>query len=625
MLSLQNVSAQQAKHYYQKEDRGAADRQPSKSETDASEAMWFGTGVDRLSLLPEIEVTDFQKILEGTTPTGESLSARKVDLETRRAATDFTFSAPKSVSIAALVQGDRRVVEAHDQAVRTVLTVMEDQYAQTRVRTEQGQIKVSTDNLLVGIFRHETSRSQDPQLHSHALVMNCTQLGNGQWRSLSNEQMVCHSKSLGQIYQSELAEQLHDCGYEIVPRENGQFELEGYAAPSDLFSTRRHQIEAHLAPIEAPTLKQREHAALTTRQSKVQVSTAVLKQRWDAQLTDLDLPIPEIPEPGDRSDLLTIVEEAVIVNDAEQANDRQSVENPTGQSDLPDWSDASEEEMVDAAEWGDRPDLLIIEEEAAMGNDEGRTIEQQSVENLAGQTNLLDWSDDLGEETVDIAGWGNLPISEIPEPGDRSDLLTVEEKAVMGNDELQMIDRQSVENSAGQASLINWLDVSKEETIDADEWGNLPDLEHEVKTDLETELSLESRLIVQDEDKLADEQENLQESNANFVMQLMQTTVRYHNAKLERGEFSIVDGTIEVVESPDYWVAYYPQGDGETPMLQVQDKATDTPIFEMLWRGEDWKAELIEPEAIAWLEQASRELVVEKRQEAQVQKPQMEL
>jgi conjugative relaxase-like TrwC/TraI family protein len=190
------VSAQQAKHYYQKEDRGSPDRQPSKSETDASEAMWFGTGADRLLLLPEIEVADFQKVLEGTTPAGESLSARKVDLETRRAATDFTFSAPKSVSIAALVQGDRRVVEAHDQAVRTVLTVMEDQYAQTRVRTEEGQVKVSTDNLLVGIFRHETSRSQDPQLHSHALVMNCTQLGNGQWRSLSNEQMVSGSNSL---------------------------------------------------------------------------------------------------------------------------------------------------------------------------------------------------------------------------------------------------------------------------------------------------------------------------------------------------------------------------------------------------------------------------------------------
>jgi hypothetical protein len=383
--------------------------------------------------------------------------------------------------------------------------------------------------------------------------------------------MVCYAKSLGQIYQSELAEQLHDCGYEIVQRENGQFELEGYAALSNLFSTRRHQIEAHLAPIEAPTLKQREHAALTTRQSKVQVPTAVLRQRWDAQLTELDLSIPEIPEPLDRPDLLAIIEETLIVNDEEQAIDR------------------------------------------------------QSVENLAGQADLLDWSEGLGEETVDVAEWRNLPIPESLEPGDRSDSPTVVEAAVSINDEEHANDRQSVENFTGQASLINWRDVSKEETIDAEEWGNLPDLEHEVETDLETELSLESRLLVQDEDKLADEQENLQESNASFVMQLMQTTVRYHNAKLEREEFSIVDGTIEVVESPDYWVAYYPQGDGETPMLQVQDKATNTPIFEMLWRGEDWKAELIEPEAIAWLEQASRELAMEQRKEAQIQRSQMEL
>jgi conjugative relaxase-like TrwC/TraI family protein len=636
------VSAQQAKHYYQKEDRGSPDRQPSKSETDASEAMWFGTGADRLSLLPEIEVADFQKVLEGTTPAGESLSARKVDLETRRAATDFTFSAPKSVSIAALVQGDRRVVEAHDRAVKTVLTVMESEYAQTRIRTEQGQVRVGTDNLLVGIFRHEMSRSQDPQLHSHALVMNCTQLGNGQWRSLSNEQMVCHSKSLGQIYQSELAEQLHDCGYEIVQRENGQFELEGYAALSETFSTRRHQIEAHLAPIEAPTLKQREHAALTTRQAKVQVSTAVLRQRWDSQLATLDLPIPEIPEPinhpdllaimeemvgsdeGDRSDLLPLIEEAVVVNDDEQAIDRQAVENFAGQADLLDWSDALEEETVDG-EPGDCSDLLTIMEEGVVVNDEAQTIDRQAVENLAGQVNLIDWFDALDEEMVDVAGWDNLPFPEIPEPDDRSDSVTIVEEVVIINDEIQTIERQSVKNFSEQAGLMNWRDASEEETIDAAEWSDFPELDHEVQTASEGESSIESISLVQLEDELDDGQENGQQISADLIRQLMQTTIRYYNRKLEQGEFSIVDGTIEVVESPDYWVAYYPQGDGETPMLQVQDKATNTPIFEMLWRGEDWKAELIEPEAIAWLEQASRELAMEQRKEAQIQRSQMEL
>ncbi|MBE9140785.1 relaxase domain-containing protein [Nodosilinea sp. LEGE 07088] len=59
-----------------------------------------------------------------------------VDPEKRRAATDFTFSAPKSVSIAALVQQDERVLEAHRQAVAKALLVLEERYAQTRISTE---------------------------------------------------------------------------------------------------------------------------------------------------------------------------------------------------------------------------------------------------------------------------------------------------------------------------------------------------------------------------------------------------------------------------------------------------------------------------------------------------------
>jgi conjugative relaxase-like TrwC/TraI family protein len=353
MLSLRNVSAQQAKHYYKREDRTSRDRSLAKSETTSLDSTWFGSGADRLSLSLEIEQTDFQKILEGTSPAGESLSARKINLETRRAATDFTFSAPKSVSIAALVQGDRRVVEAHDQAVKSVLTEMEEQFSQTRIRTEQGQIKVSTDNLLVGIFRHEKSREQDPQLHSHALVMNCTQLSNGQWRSLSNELIVHHSKFLGQVYQNELAHQLSECGYEIEQRNNGQFELKGYTELKETFSTRRRQIEEHLAPLESPTLKQREHAALTTRQAKVQIDAEVLSQRWEEKLDSLDESAPEIPEPGERTDLTRLVSQMAIAHCDERSNvfrsgaaEQYVVENFTGQTSLANLRNALREEAV---------------------------------------------------------------------------------------------------------------------------------------------------------------------------------------------------------------------------------------------------------------------------------------
>ena len=46
-------------------------------------------------------------------------------------------------------------------------------------------------------FRHETSREQDPQLHSHCVVINATQLEDGKWQSLSNEEVLNNQKLLG--------------------------------------------------------------------------------------------------------------------------------------------------------------------------------------------------------------------------------------------------------------------------------------------------------------------------------------------------------------------------------------------------------------------------------------------
>ena len=80
-----------------------------------------------------------QPAILGKLPDGQSLSGKVVDPEKRRAATDFTFSAPKSVSIAALVQQDGQVMESHHQAVVKALSVLEERYAQTRISTSEGR------------------------------------------------------------------------------------------------------------------------------------------------------------------------------------------------------------------------------------------------------------------------------------------------------------------------------------------------------------------------------------------------------------------------------------------------------------------------------------------------------
>lgn len=307
MLSTSNLSAHQAAHYYSKEDYYS-------QEEGVPPSRWLGEGAKKLNLSGDVDTETFQQLLRGQTPDGQNLFSRKVNIDKRRAATDFTFSAPKSVSIAALVQQDERVVKAHHQAVAKALSVLEKRYAQTRISTKAGRQRIKTGNLITAVFTHGTSREVEPQLHSHCVVLNATQLDDGRWFSFSNEQAIANKKLLGQLYQNELAHLLKQQGYEIEPKAHGQFELKGYD-PELLkaFSTRRKQILSLLEEWESegkkPTAANgkeiqsemllREAANLKTRKNKPKVTSAErLLKGWKAFVQLKGFELPELPEEG---------------------------------------------------------------------------------------------------------------------------------------------------------------------------------------------------------------------------------------------------------------------------------------------------------------------------------------
>ncbi|MEL7332351.1 MAG: MobF family relaxase [Cyanobacteria bacterium J06560_2] len=302
MLSNANVSAAQAENYYEKDDyytRGDPNQQ--------SDSQWQGQGAHQLHLTGPVNKADFQQVLHGQTPDGKSLHNRKIDPSKHRAGTDYTFSAPKSVSIAALIQKDKRVIAAHDQAVTTALNVLETRYAQTRVRRGPGiRERVTTGNIIAATFRHETSREQDPQLHTHCVVINATQLPDGEWQSISNDEALNNVKLIGEIYQNELAHQLQKLGYEIEPQGNGTFECKGYEKPLlDLFSTRSQQIEKYIERWEAALkeqggkplhAKQKKQATLATRLRKKTVPRDVLLSGWEKSISTNEIHLPDIPK-----------------------------------------------------------------------------------------------------------------------------------------------------------------------------------------------------------------------------------------------------------------------------------------------------------------------------------------
>ena len=271
----------------------------------------------------------------GKSPEGQPLFSRRIDPATRRAATDFTFSAPKSVSVAALVQSDQRVIEAHHIAIDRALQVLEERYAQTRVTTEEGRRTVQTGNLIAAVFPHGTSREAEPQLHSHCVVMNATQLENGSWYSFSNDSAIMNKKLLGQIYQNELAVELKKIGYEVAQREHGQFDIKGYSPELlETFSTRRAQIETLMAEWKASgkTVRDaegnvirsdvllRELANLQTRKIKPQITEAgKLLQNWQAVLAVKGLSLPELPGEQavvEKAEALTTATLSPVISDA---------------------------------------------------------------------------------------------------------------------------------------------------------------------------------------------------------------------------------------------------------------------------------------------------------------------
>ncbi|MDE0711414.1 MAG: conjugative relaxase [Rhodospirillales bacterium] len=296
MLSIGAIaSAAQGASYYEQDGYYTKD-DPEHREASA----WFGKGAEALGLNGPVDSDTFRAILEGKVPdgSGTELGRRGPDGEiTHRPGRDLTFSAPKSVSIAALVGGDARIVDVHDRAVKATLAWVEKNAVEARVQDpETGRmVRTGGQKTVVAAFRHDTSRNLDPQLHTHAVIANMVQGEDGKWRSMANEKLYESKMLLGALYRSELAAGLARLGYGIEKTHaDGRFEIAGVSREVvEAFSTRRQEIEAAVAErgLGAPADNPRhaERAALMTRATKREVDRGELRDIWQRQAVDLGL------------------------------------------------------------------------------------------------------------------------------------------------------------------------------------------------------------------------------------------------------------------------------------------------------------------------------------------------
>jgi conjugative relaxase-like TrwC/TraI family protein len=282
MLTISKpLSAGQAQTYHQKEF--TAKEQNYWSQRGVVAGEWQGRLTEKFGVVGRVSADDFAKLSQGHHPqTGEELvrqraayqyqdaDGKTVKTMKHRAGWDATFSAPKSVSLTALVGGDERVRKAHRESVRVALDELE-RYTQARIGGNHPP--ETTGRFVAAKFEHDTARPVDgyvaPQLHTHAVIFNITERDNGQPRAIQPQSLFASQQFVTAIYQSELTYRLRHLGYEITAGRSGAPEIKGYTQGYlDASSPRSQQIREYLHRTGRSGKEAAEIAAHSTRDRK---------------------------------------------------------------------------------------------------------------------------------------------------------------------------------------------------------------------------------------------------------------------------------------------------------------------------------------------------------------------
>lgn len=278
MLSISSVKGDGG--YYSHEDNYYV--------SGALESRWLGEGAERLGLSGPVLNADMDAVRQGILPDGTDMSRMENGKNTHRPGYDLTLSAPKSVSMMALIAGDKRFVAAHNQAVDVVAREVE-KLVSARITDEGKTDTVLTGNMVAALYNHDTSRDLDPQLHTHLLVFNLT-FFQEKWRALASdtrmktgfgETIFANQVALGNLYRQVLRGVVEQMGFETIDTgKNGLWEIKGL--PVEEFSQRSQAIQEAAGP--NASLKSRDVAALDTRKAKAYADPDMLVAEWKRRL-----------------------------------------------------------------------------------------------------------------------------------------------------------------------------------------------------------------------------------------------------------------------------------------------------------------------------------------------------
>jgi len=293
MLTISKpLSAGQAAAYHASEFTSA--EQSYYTQGNQIRGEWQGKLAAEWGLAGEVSAESFSRLAAGQHPeTAEQLvrhqqareyvndAGETVKTMEHRAGWDATFSAPKSVSLTALVGGDERVREAHRESVRVAVDEIE-RYTQARIGGNAPA--ETTGKWAAAKFEHDSSRPVEgysaPQLHTHVVFFNVTVTEDGKAHAVQPQEVYRSQQYGTAVYQSELAMRLQKLGYEIEQGKNGAPEIRGYTKEYlEASSPRSQQIRQHMAEQGVDGAGAAQIAAHRTRDAKQALSQEETLQR----------------------------------------------------------------------------------------------------------------------------------------------------------------------------------------------------------------------------------------------------------------------------------------------------------------------------------------------------------
>src|ERR1700694_3334736 len=260
---------------------------------DGQEVMgrWGGKGGELLGLTGEVDARRYFSMVDNRDPnTGEQLTPRQKD--NRRVGFDFTFSAPKSVSVLYELSGDERILDVFRDSARETMREIESEM-KTRVRTKGADHDRETGNMAWAEFVHFTARPvdgiPDPHLHAHFYAFNVTYDDTEKrWKAGQFGDLKRDAGYFEAAFDARLAHKLNALGYATEKNSKYSFEIAGTPQSLiDKFSRRRNEIERKAAEKNITDAVSKHAIGYYGREHKNnELGKADLRREWNARLSN---------------------------------------------------------------------------------------------------------------------------------------------------------------------------------------------------------------------------------------------------------------------------------------------------------------------------------------------------